>query len=237
MQDCEYIGLGDVTTTSRSKTSSKGSSDLSDFNEQVTKANIAIYKGDGKGDDKEKKESKKDAKSKDDKKDEKSSKDSKSKDDKKDDKSSKDSKSKDNKSSKDSKSKDDKSSKDSKSKRNKSSSSSSSSSDSTSYSSSDGDIKRSSIQKDMVRMGYETWDVLFCIMSIFILIYILLHITFVQCTKRNERYLGTKDQKYCAYMEHEVCDERHKSKDEKDVSIIVHMIVTYLLIMMPSDWF
>ena len=68
-------------------------------------------------------------------------------------------------------------------------------------------------------------------MSIFILIYILLHITFVQCTKRKERYLGTKDQKYCAYMEHEVCDERHKSKDEKDVSIIVHMIVTYLLIM------
>jgi len=214
-EDCEYIGLGDVTTTSRSKTSSKGSSDLSDFNEQVIKANIAIYKGEGKGDGKEKKESKKkdeksskDSKSKDHKKDEKSSKDSNSKDHKKNEKSSKDSNSKDENSSKDSKSKRNKSSSSgssssskskrnksssssssssSKSKRNNKSSSSSSSSDSTSYSysSSDAYRKRSSIHKDM-------------------------------CTKRKERNLDTKDKKYCAYMEHEVCDKRHKSKDEKE---------------------
>ena len=130
------------------------------FNEQVVEANVAVYKEDSKGDDKEKKE----AKSKDDKsKDEKSSKDSKSKDDK----SSKDSKSKsnDSKSSSNSKSSNSKSSNSrSSNSKSKSSSSSSSSSDSssrsssssTSYSSSDGDRKRSSMKKDMVRRGYET---------------------------------------------------------------------------------
>ena len=55
---------------------------------------------------------------------------------------------------------------------------------------------------------------------------ILLHVDFVQCSKRKERNANKADRSFCAYMEHEVCDQKNKSSQEKDVSIVVHTIVT-----------
>ena len=53
------------------------------------------------------------------------------------------------------------------------------------------------------------------------MLFILLPLAFVQCSKRKERNANKADRSFCAYMEHEVCDQKNKSSKEKAVSIVV----------------